>query len=173
MNFSSATFVSAFITPLITAAAAVLAVIIGNRLSYARTYKEKIWDLRRQTYGIILSGLAAVEQICEAADQYIDERGYEEYWNNKARVRHDNEISNHMGAIRSRYSDDYLILSDAFIALYDEMSKEMTGDPYNDSPPDQHETFSSAIKKYRPLLSALARSEMTVPEKWSFFRASR
>ena len=42
------------LTPLITAGAAVLAVIIGNKLSYTRSYNEKIWDLKRPAYGLIL-----------------------------------------------------------------------------------------------------------------------
>jgi hypothetical protein len=170
MDIPSGTFISAFLTPIITAGAAVLAVVIGNRLSYARTYKEKIWDLRRQTYGVILSELAAVERICDDADGYISERGYEEYWNNKARERHDAEIANHMGIIQRRFSDDYLILSDAFIGLHDKLMKEMASDPYNALPPDEHETFSEAIRKYRPLLTTLARNEMKIQKKWSFFR---
>lgn len=172
MDIPSGAIISAIITAITTASATVLAVVIANRLSYARSYKEKLWDLRRQTYGVILSELAAVERFCDDADEYISERGYEEYWNNKARERHDAEIANHMGTIRNRFSDDYLILSDAFIGLYDKLMKEMAGNPYNDLPPEQHENFSAGIRKYRPLMSALARSEMTIQKKWSFFRTS-
>jgi hypothetical protein len=47
--------------------------------------------------------------------------------------------------------------------------KEMVGNPYNDTPPEEHETFAAAMRKYRPLLIALARSEMTIRKKWLRF----
>ncbi len=49
------------LTPLITAGAAVLAVIVGNKLSYTRSYNEKIWALKRPAYGLILSELGEIE----------------------------------------------------------------------------------------------------------------
>ena len=61
------------LTPLITAGAAVLAVIVGNKLSYTRSYNEKIWDLKRPAYGLILSELGEIEGICDSADEYIDQ----------------------------------------------------------------------------------------------------
>ena len=71
VDISSGTLISAIITAIITASATVFAVVIANRLSYVRTYKEKLWDLKRPAYGLILSELAAIEQICNSADEYI------------------------------------------------------------------------------------------------------
>jgi hypothetical protein len=58
----------------------VVAVVIGSRLTYARSSKEKIWDLRRAAYSVILSELAAIERICDDADEYIAERNFTEYF---------------------------------------------------------------------------------------------
>jgi|HubBroStandDraft_6_1064221.scaffolds.fasta_scaffold666551_2 hypothetical protein len=152
---------------IVTAIAAVVAVVIANRLSYGRSNKEKLWDLRRQAYGLILSELSEVEQICDSADEYIqqDEDRYFESVDQKDNFA----IAKHMEAINRRIADDYLILSDAFISMYGELKKEMSGDPYNDTPPEEHEKFSTAVRKYRPLLIALARGEMTVRNRWWSF----
>jgi len=149
---------------IVTAIATVVAVVVANRLSYGRSNKEKLWDLRRQTYGLVLAELGEVEQICDGADEYIqqDEGRYFE----SVSQNYDAEIAKHMAAIRRRFADDYLILSEPFIALYEEFTREMSGDPYNDLPPERHEKFASALRKYRPLLAALAREEMTIRNKW-------
>jgi hypothetical protein len=167
MDLPSANVISAFLTPVITAGAAVLAVIIGNRLSYARTYKEKLWDLKRPAYGTILSELAAIEQICDSADRYIEEDS-DRYFET-IEQKHNVKIFQHFGVINKRIADDYLILSEEFIALYVELTKEMSGDPNNTDPPEDHEKFAAAIRKYRPLLIDLARSEMTLRKKMALF----
>jgi hypothetical protein len=149
------------LTPITT----VLAVVIASRLSYGRAYKERVWDLRRQAYGLILSELAAIEQICDIADEEISETSVMSYFDGHHR-RNEEQIREHMSAIRRRFADDYLILSDRFIALYEGLTKEMMSDPYNSLPPDQHDTFCEAIRKYRPLLTSLARSETTIRNKW-------
>lgn len=155
------------LTPITT----VLAVVIASRLSYGRAYKEKVWDLRRQAYGLILSELAAIEQICDMADEQISETSVMSYFDGRNR-KNDEQIHEHMIAIRKRFADDYLILSDGFIAFYEGLTKEMMSDPYNSLPPEQHDTFCEAIRKYRPLLTSLARSETTIRNKWRslFFR---
>jgi hypothetical protein len=156
---------------IITGVATVVAVVIANKLSYGRTNKEKVWDLRRQAYGFITSELRAVERICDIADEYISEVGAMNYFDGPDR-KHTAQIHDHMNSIRNRFSDDYLTLSDGFIALYEELTKEMTGDPNNNLPPDDHDIFCAAIRKYRPLLTSLARSETTTRNRWwsSVFR---
>jgi hypothetical protein len=167
MELPSATVISAFMTPIITAGAAVLAVVIGNRLSYARTYKEKLWDLKRPAYGSILSELAAIEQICDSADRYI-EQDSDRYFETIAQ-KHTAKLFRHFEVINKRIADDYLIMSENFIALYDELSKKMSADSEDIDPPEDHEIFAAAIRKYRALLINLARSEMTIRKKWPFF----
>jgi hypothetical protein len=149
---------------IITGIATVIAVVIANRLSYARTYKEKLWDLKRPAYGSILSELAAIEQICDSADRYIDEDS-DRYFE-IIEPKHNVKIFEHFRVINSRMSDDYLILSEKFIALYDELTKEMAADPNDIDPPQDFETFETAIRKYRPLLLNLARNEITIGKKW-------
>jgi hypothetical protein len=151
---------------IITAATAVLAVVIANRLSYRSSYNERVWDLRRETYGIILSQLAILERICDGIDEAVNERSYEEYWNTKGRERDDARISECMGAMQKRFSDDYLILTDEFIDAYNKLMSDMRSDPYDYDPPSEHDDFSKAIRENRPLLLALARREMSIKTRW-------
>src|SRR5260370_6946474 len=108
----------------------------------------------------MLAELASIEHICDGIDDAVNERSYEEYWETKSRVRDDAEIAERMGRIQKRFSDDYLILTDEFIKIFDELTGEMRGDPYNTSPPDEHEIFSPPIRKHRPRLMAIPRDEL-------------
>jgi hypothetical protein len=151
--------------PILTTVLAVLGtiagVVIGNRLTYARSSKEKIWDLRRAAYGEILAELAAVERIYDDADVYISERSFADYFEQKAYTQDNEEIDKHMVRVRDRFAADYLILSDDFIKLYDELVGEMRNDPYSSlSPDEEYEVSSDAIRRQRPLLVTLARNEM-------------
>ena len=57
-----------------------------------------------------------------------------------------------------------LILSDAFIALYNELTNAMSADP-NSSPDEDYDNFAKAIRKHRPHLLAVARSEIGI-QSW-------
>jgi hypothetical protein len=98
------------VTAVITTATTLAAVVVTNWLSYWRSNRERLWELRREIYGMILSELAAVEHICDGIDEAVAERGYEEYWNTKSRQRDDVNISERMGTIRKNVSDNYLSL---------------------------------------------------------------
>ncbi len=113
-------------------------------------------------YSQIISELSAIERILNDANEYIEERDYNEYWESKARKEHDAEISRHMTTMANRLSDDYLILSDKFIKAFATFISETTDNDPNSLPSDEHETFSDAVHKRRPLLTALAREEMKI-----------
>jgi hypothetical protein len=55
----------------VTGIATVIAVVIANRLTYSRSTKERLWDLRRQAYGVILAELGAADRIIHGANKYI------------------------------------------------------------------------------------------------------
>jgi hypothetical protein len=79
----------------VTAIATMVAVVIANWLSFGHSNKEKLWDLRRQAYGLILSEFAEIEQICDSANEYIQEDAYR-YFETVSQI--DNEkVAKHMG----------------------------------------------------------------------------
>jgi hypothetical protein len=151
---------------IITGIATVLAVVIANKLTYSRSSKQRLWDLRREAYGSILSELARAERVCDHADQYI-EQDEMRYFESKQSNADSAEIGEHMTAARKRFSDDYLILSDVFISMYEQFTDELrAGDP-NDLPPEEHEHFATILRKNRLRLMAQARIEMSVRKGWS------
>jgi hypothetical protein len=164
MDWPSANLVTSVLTALLTAGAALGAVIVGNKLSYVRTYNEKLWDLKRLAYGLILSELAAIEQVCGIADSYIEE-DEDRYFLGEFEVKHKTEIAKHFASIAQRMADDYLILSEEFIALYDKFSEDSDSDPYESDPPADYKRLVAALRKYRPLLIELARREITLRRK--------
>lgn len=119
----------------------------------------KLWDLRREAYGVILSGLGSVDRILDAAEDYIAQDSYL-YFNGENSGEHNRRISEYMVAVHQRFSDDYLILSADFIAFFESLSFDMAQAAY-EGPPDDHEIFAAAIRKYRPLLLKQARKEIT------------
>jgi hypothetical protein len=114
---------------LITEIATVVAVVIANRLAFTRSAKEKLLDLKRPAYGSILFELGEAEGICDDADEYIDHRGFHEYFADKAYQRHNAEIRSHMDSVRNRVSADYLILSNNFIETYRELMHDIQPNP--------------------------------------------
>jgi hypothetical protein len=146
----------------VTVVGTIVGVVIANRLTYVRSSKEKIWDLRRVAYSQILSELGSIERICDIADEYISETGSDEYWETKARQNHDNEIARRMQNTRSYYSDYYLILSRKFIEAYDGFVREARSDPYNSLPEEKRDILADAVRKHRTLLIALARDDMNI-----------
>ncbi|HUZ32611.1 MAG TPA: hypothetical protein VMV19_11015 [Xanthobacteraceae bacterium] len=143
---------------ILTVGGTIVGVIIANRMGHSRSYKTKIWDLRRPAYGLILSELGFIERICDNADEYIAED--QDRYFATVEQKDNAEIARHMAIIRKRFAEDYLILSSDFISLYGSLQKEMASDPYNSVPPEAHEAFSAAVRKFRPLLIALAKAEI-------------
>lgn len=156
---------------IVTAIATVISVVIANRLSSSQSGQAKLWDFRRQAYGVILSELASVERLCSVADEYIAEDA-SRYYQSDTRDRHDQKISEHMKTLRQRFSDDYLILSDAFIALFEAFTAELAAGLPDDVFPEDHRLFSEAVRKYRPLLLTQARKEMAT-RRWRWILAHR
>ncbi len=156
----------AIVAAFVTVTGTIAGVIIANKLTHSRTSKEKLWDLRLPAYGQILSELADVERICDDADEYISQRDFHEYHASKAFNRHNDEIAQHMSLVRKRFSDGYLIFSEEFIAIYNELTNDASSDPYNSSPDEDHDSFTSAVRKHRPRLVTVARSEMATGSGW-------
>jgi hypothetical protein len=73
-----------------------------------------------------------------------------------------------MGIVRDRYANDYLILSKDFVEAFDKFSADTTSDPYNSSPPDEHDIFSRGLRENRPILLAIARNEINVKTEWGW-----
>lgn len=146
---------------IVTGGATVVAVVIANRLSFRRTSSEKIWDLRRQAYGEILSALAKVENVLDIAGEYIHESEVR-YFEEGVSKLHDSRISESMDIARKRFDDEYLVLSPRFISCFDKMQKELSalGNDPDQTPDESHAEFDAVIRKHRPLLLTLARSEI-------------
>lgn len=151
------------VTGLITGGFAVAAVIISNQLTFRRGYREKLWDLRRTAYGEILSALSQVENVFDIAALYIEENAQRYFEGEGGHYeRHQQRVSESMSIARKRFSNDYLVLSQNFIVLFEQMEKRLSAiseDP--DLTPDlSHSEFGEAIRKHRAPLLDVARNEI-------------
>jgi hypothetical protein len=72
-----------------TAVAAWFAAITAYR-GLQKWHQEKIWDSRRQAYGVILSELAVVERLCNNIDEATQELGVSEYFQSSYYPRDNN-----------------------------------------------------------------------------------
>jgi hypothetical protein len=152
----------------ITGFATVVAVVIANKLSSSQSGQARLWDFRRQAYGVILSELASVERVCATVDEYMAEDA-ERYFGSDVRGKHEQLISESMTTLRRRFSDDYLILSDAFIALFEGFRADLAAGAPDEGFLEADERFSEAVRKHRPLLLAQARSEVAKRRRrWLF-----
>ena len=146
---------------IVTAIATVISVVIANRLSSSQTGKAKLWDLRRQTYGVIASELSSVERICEAANYSISENSHD-YHASETMGLHNRKINEHMNTARQRFSDDYLIVSDSFINAFSNLERDLDAISPEEFFPDDHNMFYAAIRKHRPIILAQGRKEMSI-----------
>jgi len=156
---------------LVTAAATVVCVVIANILTLKRSSREKTWDLRRQAYGAILSALATVKRICHSAEEYIQEDEMR-YFDSDHFPRHNSEIAEQLSIARRRFSDDYLVFSDEFVALFEKFTRALSGGDLFASPPEEQDHFVAVLREYRPLLLSKARSEINVDGRWTNSAAS-
>ncbi len=150
---------------LITAVTAIVAVVVGNKLAYSRSSEEKVWDLRRQAYGVILAELAAVERICDYADELIAQDELR-YFHGDHHGVHQSQVAEHIATVRQRFSEDYLIISETFITLVERFFDELGGGSPNEAPPEEHERISATVRESRLRLMAQARSEITFQKSW-------
>lgn len=143
---------------IITAIATVISVVVANRISSSQTGRAKLWDLRRHAYSVIVSELASVERICDVGDYCLQENAYE-YFQSDIRNTHNERMNLHMKTARQKFSDEYLILSKEFIDLFQEFTTDLEAGRDEVFPAD-HESFTAAIRKHRPLLLAQGRDEI-------------
>ena len=64
-----------FLSSLTNGLFALAGIFIGSWLSSGRTRKEKLWDLRRAAYGVILSEMGSINRITAFADEMMNEQG--------------------------------------------------------------------------------------------------
>src|SRR5258706_7374462 len=133
MTFSLGSFISP--------AVAIIGVILANQLTYGLGNRQKVWELRRQSYGVILSGLGTVERICNNADEYIEE-DLMMYFDSDICGRHNEQIFAQMVIVRERIALDYLILSDEFIRIFAGFDDALAAGTPNDTPPEEHDRFA-------------------------------
>ena len=144
----------------------IVGAVLGNRLTYSRSTKEKLWDLRRQSYGVILSELAAADRIIRGANEYIASGTGGDYFESEYFADDIKKIGEHMRVAHARFSDDYLIFSDEFVRIFEAFLGERDDADPNVAGHNEHLRRRSVITKYRPLLLAQARSEMKSQPRW-------
>jgi hypothetical protein len=143
-----------FVGNIITGIMTLVGVFIGSRLSYGRSIKEKLWDVRREAYGGMLSELAEVDRITKGADVWMATMGAGEYLNSDSSQQDRKKIRNHMSVVWRKYSDDHLVMSDEFIRIFESfISKFDEGDP-NDASYALHLQKRKIITEHRALLTA-------------------
>ncbi len=95
-------------------------VVVGHMLNRGHSQKEKVKDLRRSAYGVILSELSAAQPFYAAVANGIAEDVHS-YHSSDRWPRHANRIGEHMSSARQCFEREYLVLSDVFIARYEKM----------------------------------------------------
>jgi hypothetical protein len=141
-----------------TLAAALFSVFLTSRLTYRRSYSEKVWENRRLAYSYIMSRLSSVKSLCSAMDDAISEDPIR-FWEGDQNNWYDERMHKRMHKIRKRFSDDYLMLSDEFIALMESLLSSIAVDRY-EVPPEAHDIFCAGLREWEPKLLAQARSEV-------------
>jgi hypothetical protein len=166
------------VTAVTTLVSGALAAFLTSLLTARRSNDEKIWEMRRIAYGIILAELLAVERVLDDAAEYIEE-DKSRYFHGKEAESHNTIINRHMLAIRKSYTENYLVLSDPFIAIFEAFTHQLRASSTNQNlmPFEYLSDFEKAVRLARPKLLTQARSEMplrrTLRDRLSFQRVAR
>jgi hypothetical protein len=145
----------------ITGLFTLLGTLIGSWLTSGRARHQKLWDVRREAYSVITSELGAITRVLDIADAIIAECDLQSYFATAARDRHEAAIHKHCEAARQRFADDYLMLSDTFIARFEKLVVEMDADDPNEGWDETHERKARQLRAAKTELTALARQELT------------
>lgn len=138
-----------------------LAVIVARINHNQKGYFDLI-NLRRVAYGTILAALNSVEVACDAVDSSIADDSHA-YFDTKQRHDHEKEMREKLSLAHRKYSEEYLVISDGFISLYEAFQAELlVANQLTDSYPNDHESFSGVIRKFRPLLLDKAKDDLAI-----------
>lgn len=138
----------------------IMGVAVGHWLNRGHTRKEKLKDLRREAYGVILAEMAAAQPIYDAACEAISEDSHW-YHGSELRERHLDGISKHMRAARQRFTDDYLVLSADFITRFEKMQSDRSTKADDTDPFSNVEPHGELLRLARPELLNIARREVS------------
>ena len=139
--------------------------VLGAWLASGRAHKEKLWDLRRQAYGTILSELAMAERILRYTDGMFA-GGELIYYGSEVHSSHQDQIGTHLSAARRRFADDYLVLSEEFIALFETFELEGDAEDPGDNVQEEHDKFAELVRTSRLRMLDQARSELKAKRRW-------
>lgn len=145
----------------LTAAVALAVVWLGHRFTTQRSVADRLWDMRRSTYGFILAKLLSMSRIAGRIDVFVAQHGWDR--RSDTLTKNDDDLWEQYREIQSRFVDDYLIVSPAFRELFTEFSN--SGDVSYDGDPEDydhelHNSLAVRIRKFRPRLNQLALEEL-------------
>jgi len=138
---------------------------LGAILGHGSQRTQKLLDLRRPAYGLILAQLAKVEARLNWISELISEAGDGYFQDPQAHMSHDRYIGDEMQIAQQRFVDDYLILSDQFVSRFEKMQADISSAEY-EIPPIAHDIFETAVRSARPDLLAIARREVAGRSFW-------
>jgi len=119
-----------------------LAVLLANSLTYGRGNKEKLWELRRQAYGVILSALAAARAHLRCRRRSTLLRTCTATLKGVRPVGMQRRFWGHMRKASDRFADD---LPDPFGSFHSISGRDLpqrASGGWNDIPPESHERFA-------------------------------
>lgn len=155
------TAVAASISNMLAPLAGIIGVVVGHMLNRGHNRREKIKDLRRVAYSSILSELASAQPAYDRAADEISEDPHA-YHASERWDRHYEQISEHVVAARQYYTEQYLILSDAFISRWEAMmdARAVAANSDPDDPFVNVEAHGDIVRSARVDLMEIARWEV-------------
>ncbi len=152
------------VTALIALISVTAGAMLANALTARRSSDEKIWELRRTAYGIVLAKFVSVDRVLDNADQIISQ-------DKKAGVvspaaaKYYELLGRYSAEVRGLYADNYLVLSEEFIDLLEEFLRTLDNTDPALNVSEEYEIFAAAVRAARPKLLQQAKSELRLRVK--------
>lgn len=140
---------------IVTATSTLCAIWLTANVATRRSVREKVWDLKREAFGIVIDGLRETEFYAGQALKSLIAGEV---------ARHDELMikwRDHADTVRRRIARDRIILPDDFLQLYDEYACEMREIEASLHTKTERLVAAMALwRKYRPSLLRLAKADL-------------
>ena len=131
------------------------------KIEKEKYFERKIWDTRKESYSLILKKLMETSKYASWVDEGYNsgENHPEDYHGSEICENHQRSISRAWGECKLEFDENYLVLSESFVAAFQELTSSLSEMNADDMPPNIAAKRADSFQNAYSVLSRLASNE--------------
>jgi hypothetical protein len=144
-----------FLATIITQIVTVALLFANNKMTYKRSRREKLWDLKRELYSKVISKVSAIQSDYAMTTQFyhLNPGGDEEDAFRKTAAQMEYTSFPTIIQVQNVFRDNYLIFSRAFLRAFEPINDITLYDPSRNA-----ESYGDVLIERKSLLATLHES---------------